>query len=81
MRAGDVAGLVNLDGFTLSFTREPVEMSLASTVAEFLPSYHPQHAFIDGRCDPVRVDRRAHRQWMPRSKSGGTACSSHTSPL
>ena len=48
MRAGYVAGLVNLDGCTLSFTRVPVEMPLASAVAEFLPSYHPQHAFIRG---------------------------------
>lgn len=40
--------LINLDGFTLSFTREPVEMPLASAVAEFLPPYHPQHAFIRG---------------------------------
>lgn len=40
--------LVNLDGFTLSFTREAVELPPASAVAEFLPAYHPQHAFIRG---------------------------------
>jgi pyruvate ferredoxin oxidoreductase alpha subunit len=40
--------LVNLDGFTLSFTREPVEMPRAAAVAEFLPPYQPHHAFIRG---------------------------------
>ncbi|NOT54191.1 MAG: pyruvate synthase, partial [Deltaproteobacteria bacterium] len=40
--------LVNLDGFTLSFTREPVELPAAAAVAEFLPPYHPHHAFIRG---------------------------------
>jgi pyruvate ferredoxin oxidoreductase alpha subunit len=40
--------LVNLDGFTLSFTREPVTLPAAAEVAEFLPTYHPHHAFIRG---------------------------------
>ena len=40
--------LVNLDGFTLSFTREPVNLPEPHEVAEFLPSYQPQHAFIRG---------------------------------
>lgn len=40
--------LVNLDGFTLSFTREPVEVPSAEAVAEFLPPYQPRHAFIRG---------------------------------
>jgi pyruvate ferredoxin oxidoreductase alpha subunit len=40
--------LVNLDGFTLSFTREPVTLPTADAVAEFLPSYQPHHAFIRG---------------------------------
>jgi len=40
--------LVNLDGFTLSFTREPVALPAAAAVAEFLPAYHPSHAFIRG---------------------------------
>jgi pyruvate ferredoxin oxidoreductase alpha subunit len=40
--------LVNLDGFTLSFTREPVTVPAAAEVAEFLPAYHPHHAFIRG---------------------------------
>ena len=40
--------LVNLDGFTLSFTREPVALPEASAVAEFLPEYQPSHAFIRG---------------------------------
>ncbi len=40
--------LVNLDGFTLSFTREPVDLPTAAAVAEFLPPYQPPHAFIRG---------------------------------
>jgi pyruvate ferredoxin oxidoreductase alpha subunit len=40
--------LVNLDGFTLSFTREPVSVPEAATVAAFLPTYQPRHAFIRG---------------------------------
>lgn len=40
--------LVNLDGFTLSFTREPVTLPTAEAVAAFLPAYQPQHAFIRG---------------------------------
>lgn len=40
--------LVNLDGFTLSFTREPVSLPSEAEVLEFLPSYRPLHAFIRG---------------------------------
>jgi pyruvate ferredoxin oxidoreductase alpha subunit len=40
--------LVNLDGFTLSFTREPVALPTAAEVSEFLPAYRPNHAFIRG---------------------------------
>lgn len=40
--------LVNLDGFTLSFTREPVVLPDPTLVAEFLPTYQPHHAYIRG---------------------------------
>jgi pyruvate ferredoxin oxidoreductase alpha subunit len=40
--------LVNLDGFTLSFTREPVILPEPEAVATFLPTYQPDHAFIRG---------------------------------
>ncbi len=40
--------LVNLDGFTLSFTREPVAIPSANEVTEFLPAYQPRHAFLRG---------------------------------
>ncbi|MFQ5791043.1 MAG: pyruvate synthase [Acidobacteriota bacterium] len=40
--------LVNMDGFTLSFTREPVSLPDASRVLDFLPAYEPNHAFIRG---------------------------------
>ena len=37
--------LVNLDGFYLSFTREPVEVPSVEAVREFLPAYKPAHGF------------------------------------
>jgi len=36
--------LVNLDGFYLSFTREPVALPPLDAVRAFLPAYHPDHA-------------------------------------
>jgi len=36
--------LVNLDGFYLSFAREPVEIPDPDAVREFLPAYEPAHA-------------------------------------
>ncbi|HVO26598.1 MAG TPA: pyruvate synthase [Candidatus Margulisiibacteriota bacterium] len=36
--------LVNLDGFYLSFTREPVELPEPEAVRQFLPAYTPTHA-------------------------------------
>lgn len=36
--------LVNLDGFYLSFTREPVTIHAAAEVRDFLPAYVPTHA-------------------------------------
>jgi pyruvate ferredoxin oxidoreductase alpha subunit len=38
--------LVNLDGFYLSFTREPVTLPAPEVVREFLPAYQPTHAFF-----------------------------------
>ncbi len=35
--------IVNLDGFTLSFTREPVELPDAEAVRDFLPPFNPQN--------------------------------------
>ena len=39
--------LVNLDGFFLSFTREPVEIPEAKQVREFLPEFKPHHPVFD----------------------------------
>jgi len=36
--------IVNLDGFYLSFTREPVELPDLDDVRKFLPAYQPTHA-------------------------------------
>ncbi len=38
--------IVNLDGFYLSFTREPVEVPDLEEVRRFLPTYRPRHAFF-----------------------------------
>lgn len=38
--------LVNMDGFLLSFTREPVEIPDIKDVKRFLPPYQPEHAFF-----------------------------------
>lgn len=38
--------IVNMDGFSLSFTREPVEILDPERVAEFLPPYRPRHAWF-----------------------------------
>ena len=38
--------LINMDGFYLSFTREPVLIPDKEEVKSFLPDYSPKHAFI-----------------------------------
>jgi pyruvate ferredoxin oxidoreductase alpha subunit len=38
--------IVNMDGFYLSFTREPVEVPDLEDVRKFLPPYRPKHAFF-----------------------------------
>lgn len=39
--------LINMDGYYLSFTREPVDIPSADQVREFLPPYKPAHAFFN----------------------------------
>ena len=39
--------LINMDGYYLSFTREPVEIPSVDKVNEFLPPYNPTHAFFN----------------------------------
>jgi pyruvate ferredoxin oxidoreductase alpha subunit len=41
--------IVNLDGFYLSFTREPVEVPGAEEVGEFLPAFAPEYPVLSGR--------------------------------
>jgi pyruvate ferredoxin oxidoreductase alpha subunit len=43
-----IPALVNLDGFTLSFTREPVSVPEPDRARAFLPDLVPDHAFIRG---------------------------------
>jgi pyruvate ferredoxin oxidoreductase alpha subunit len=40
--------IVNLDGFTLSFTREPVEIPSAEDAAAYVGTYAPRHAYFRG---------------------------------
>jgi pyruvate ferredoxin oxidoreductase alpha subunit len=40
--------IVNLDGFYLSFTREPVEVPELETVRRFLPAFEPAQAVLSG---------------------------------
>lgn len=40
--------IVNLDGFTLSFTREPVEIPSQAAAAAYVGAYAPRHAWIRG---------------------------------
>jgi pyruvate ferredoxin oxidoreductase alpha subunit len=40
--------IVNLDGFRLSFTREPVEIPDADAARAYVGTYAPRHAFIRG---------------------------------
>ncbi|MFQ5973652.1 MAG: pyruvate synthase [Alphaproteobacteria bacterium] len=40
--------IVNLDGFSLSFTREPVELPSPAAAADYVSTYTPRHAYIRG---------------------------------
>jgi pyruvate ferredoxin oxidoreductase alpha subunit len=40
--------IVNLDGFSLSFTREPVELPDATAARRYVGTYEPRHAFFRG---------------------------------
>jgi pyruvate ferredoxin oxidoreductase alpha subunit len=44
--------IVNLDGFYLSFTREPVSVPEANEVSGFLPEYRPVHGYLSAK-NPV----------------------------
>ena len=41
--------IVNLDGFYLSFTREPVELPARERVGEFLPEFVPAYPVLSGK--------------------------------
>jgi pyruvate ferredoxin oxidoreductase alpha subunit len=46
--------IVNLDGFYLSFTREPVEVPEPEAVREFLPAFAPAYPVVSGK-QPVAL--------------------------
>lgn len=41
--------VVNMEGYVLSYTKEPVDIPAQTKVDSFLPAYNPKHAFIDGK--------------------------------
>jgi len=46
--------IVNLDGFYLSFTREPVEIPELEKVKDFLPGFAPEYPVLSGK-EPVAL--------------------------
>jgi pyruvate ferredoxin oxidoreductase alpha subunit len=46
--------IVNLDGFYLSYTREPVDMPEQEKVSEFLPKYRPPSGYMSAR-NPMSI--------------------------
>ncbi len=46
--------IVNLDGFYLSFTREPVSVPEPDEVTSFLPEYKPVHGYLSAR-NPISI--------------------------
>jgi pyruvate ferredoxin oxidoreductase alpha subunit len=46
--------IVNLDGFYLSFTREPVSVPRPDEVTGFLPEYKPVHGYLSAR-NPISI--------------------------
>ncbi|MBI5133418.1 MAG: pyruvate synthase, partial [Thaumarchaeota archaeon] len=46
--------IVNLDGFYLSFTREPVSIPEPNEVLDFLPEYKPVHGYLNAQ-NPVSL--------------------------
>ncbi|MBN3036929.1 MAG: hypothetical protein JW834_00610 [Candidatus Diapherotrites archaeon] len=41
--------MVNMDGYVLSYTKEPVEFPAQAKVDKFLGKYRPKHAFFDAK--------------------------------
>jgi len=46
--------MINLDGFILSATREPVEIPDQDEIDNFLPAYNPKHTILDPK-EPMSV--------------------------
>ncbi|MEM3083645.1 MAG: hypothetical protein QXP61_01000, partial [Nitrososphaerales archaeon] len=46
--------IVNLDGFYLSFTREPVSIPAGEQVSDFLPEYKPAHGYLSAK-NPISI--------------------------
>ena len=67
--------LVNLDGFFLSFTREPVEIPELEQVREFLPAIQTQLAgisILEPGCKRRRCTRGANLQLLPLPDASGS---------
>jgi pyruvate ferredoxin oxidoreductase alpha subunit len=46
--------MINLDGFILSATREPVDIPSQDEIDDFLPAYNPKHTILDPK-EPMSV--------------------------
>ncbi len=55
--------MINLDGFTLSVTREPVEIPSQNEIDDFLPAYNPTHTILDPK-EPMSMGGAVFDEYM-----------------
>ncbi|MEA1905678.1 MAG: pyruvate ferredoxin oxidoreductase [Euryarchaeota archaeon] len=55
--------MINLDGFTLSATREPVEIPGQEEIDDFLPAYSPTHTILDPK-EPMSMGGAVFDEYM-----------------
>ena len=55
--------MINLDGFTLSATREPVEIPNQDEIDDFLPAYNPKHTILDPK-EPMSMGGAVFDEYM-----------------
>jgi pyruvate ferredoxin oxidoreductase alpha subunit len=55
--------MINLDGFVLSATREPVEIPSQDEIDDFLPAYNPTHTILDPK-EPMSMGGAVFDEYM-----------------
>ncbi|RKX65428.1 MAG: pyruvate ferredoxin oxidoreductase [Tenericutes bacterium] len=55
--------MINLDGFVLSATREPVEIPSHDEIDDFLPAYNPKHTILDPK-EPMSMGGAVFGEYM-----------------